>query len=167
MFSVQTMTKRSIFFILLFCVTFTCLAFNVKLCFLHSNKNEIISSHNRDNYIPETDLNGIYIYLDKDDYKDLKNKRTLFHRVLYTNDSLVINEFIKNSEFRQTGGDICTCTSFIYFTRNDTIQEEYECCISSKKLCLQSSKWGYLEATSDSTLKLIEHFKDKVGVVFK
>ena len=73
MFSVQTMTKRSIFFMLLFCVTFTCLAFNVKLCFLYSNKNEIISSHNRVNYIPETDLNGIYIYLDKDDYKDLKN----------------------------------------------------------------------------------------------
>ena len=54
-------------------MTFTCLAFNVKLCFLHSNKNEIISFHNRVNYIPETDLNGIYIYLDKDDYKDLKN----------------------------------------------------------------------------------------------
>ena len=73
MFSVQTMIKRSIFFILLFCVTITCLAFNVKLCFLHSNKNEIINSHNRDNYIPETDLNGIFIYLDKDDYNDLKN----------------------------------------------------------------------------------------------
>ena len=161
------MTKRSIFFILLSCVAITYLAFNVKLCFLHNIENGMIGSHNRVNYIPETDLNGIYLCLDKDDYKDLKNKRTLFHRVLYTNDSLVIKEFIKKSEFRQTGGDICTCTSFIYFTRNDTIQEEFGCCFSSKKLCLQSSKWGYLEATSDSTLKLIEHFKDNVGIVFK
>lgn len=161
------MIKRLCFFIIISCVAITYLAFNVKLCFLCNNEKETISSHNGNMVVPETDINGIYICLDKDDYKEFKNKETVFHRVLYTNDSLVVKEFVKHSKFRQTGGDICSCTSFIYFTRNDTIQEEYECCISSKEMGIQSSKLGYLVDTSGTTLKLIERFKDKTGLVFK
>lgn len=156
------MIKRLFFFVIIFCMAITCLVYNIKFCVLYCNENGMIRN-NENNIISEGGFNGVYIYLDKDDYVDLKNRRTMFHRVLYTNDSLIVNEFIQHSKFSPLGGDICTCTSFIYFTRNDTIQEEYGCCFSSKGIGIQSSKLGYLEDTSDTTLKLIERFEDKIG----
>lgn len=160
------MIKRLFFFVIIFCMAITCLVYNIKFCVLYCNENGMIRN-NENNIISEGGFNGVYIYLDKDDYVDLKNRRTMFHRVLYTNDSLIVNEFIQHSKFSPLGGDICTCTSFIYFTRNDTIQEEYGCCVSSKGIGIQSSRLGYLEDTSDTTLKLIERFEDKIGIVFK
>lgn len=161
------MIKRLIFFAFLSCMIITYLVSNVKLCILHNNGIGMVAPPQKNNVVPETNVNGIYIYLDKDDYKELKNIETVFNRVLYVNDSSIVNEFIKHSKFKQMGGDMCSCTSFIYFTRNDTILEEYECCIFSKKIGLQNAKFGYLESTSDSTFNLIEHFKDKIGVIFK
>lgn len=153
--------------IILFLATITFLLFNVKIKVLYDSSKESILIHKNDNVLMDNSKkpNGIYVLLGKEDYKDLKNKEVLFNRLLYTNDIQLVNEFVSQCRFKQTGYDICTCSSSIYITRNDTIIEKCECCFSENMLCLQSPKFGFIKSISSNVLSYFDTFDDKIGIV--
>ena len=139
------------------------------------NIQQLIYKKNNDSieYFKGIDFNSgqytVFIIFDEYDRKLLTNS-TVNSKILYSNDTCILNKMNDNFVFKICNGMMVTCTNLMFIYKGDSLIFKGDFCFTDEYFGFQDSHLGWIECTEPT--KIINSFCDfkpiyKPFVVFK
>ena len=119
---------------------------------------ERIPSGEKYNPFEEIEINDrirVYVQISRDDYTIFFNKKNVKGRIIYTDDVLLLSQLKECSDFLVSGGDMSTCTSKIYITKNNKTIFKSNIGFENNNIGLQSQSVGWSQALYPDKIKHI------------
>lgn len=152
--------KRVAFITVIMLLFFMWMMFSPIVVDMSSGEVGLERTHSGEKYNPfeKIEINDgirVYVQISRDDYTVIYNKKIIMSRIIYTDDMRLLSQLKECSDFLVSGGDMATCTSKIYITKNNKTIFKSSIGFEKNNLGLQSQSVGWSQAIYPDKIKHI------------